>query len=287
MAVKYEKFYSWIVLLGILLAVSLLMVGSLRAQEKIMDLETSAGRLRITAIGHGSLMFEFGDVLIHVDPYSRAGDYANLPKADQIWITHAHPDHLDLVAIDQIKKEGTLFVADPESAEKLGDSGVIVMQNWDKRDIDGIAMEAQYDSLSGATPFGGFEIIPVIPDKRDIDGITIEAVPAYNLVREREPGVKFHPKGWGNGYVATFGDKRVYIAGDTENIPEMAYLGLIDVAFIPIDGRYTMSPEEAVGCIKVISPKVVIPYHQGQSDPNVIAELLKGSSIEVRVLPLP
>ena len=181
-------------------------------------------------------------------------------------------------AIDQIKKEGTLFVADPESAEKLGDSRVIVMQNGDKRDID--------------------------------DRITIEAVPAYNLVREREPGVKFHPKGWGNGYVATFGDKRVYIAGDTESIPEMASLAPIDVpyiletyyayyvqssrvrapidvAFIPIDGSYTMSPEEAVGCIKVISPRVVIPYHQRQSDPNVVAELLKGSGIEVRVLPLP
>ena len=255
MAVKCEKFYSWIVLLGILLAASLLMVGSLRAQEKIMDFETSAGRLRITAIGHGSLMLEFGDVLIHVDPYSRAGDYASLPKADQIWITHAHPDHLDLVAIDQIKKEGTLFVADPESAEKLGDGRVIAMQNGDKRDIEG--------------------------------GITIEAVPAYNLVRERGPGVKFHPKGWGNGYVATFGDKRVYIAGDTEANPGMSSLGPIDVAFIPIDGSYTMSPEDAVGCIKVISPRVVIPYHQFQSDPNVVAELLKGSGIEVRVLPLP
>ncbi len=255
MAVKCEKFYSWIVLLGVLLAVSLLMVGSLRAQEKIMDFETSAGPLRITAIGHGSLMLEFGDVLIHVDPYSRAGDYASLPKADQIWITHAHPDHLDLVAIDQIKKEGTLFVADPESAEKLGDSGVIVMQNGDKRDIEG--------------------------------GITIEAVPAYNLVRERQPGVKFHPKGWGNGYVATFGDKRVYIAGDTEANPGMSSLAPIDVAFIPIDGSYTMSPEEAVGCIKVIFPRVVIPYHQLQSDPNLVAELLKGSGIEVRVLPLP
>lgn len=255
MAVKWEKFYFWIVLLGILLAASLLMVGSLAAQEKIMDLETSAGPLRITTIGHGSLMLEFGDVLIHVDPYSRAGDYANLPKADQIWITHAHPDHLDLVAIDQIKKEGTLFVADPESAEKLGDSRVIAMQNGDKRDIEG--------------------------------GITIEAVPAYNLVRERGPGVKFHPKGWGNGYVATFGDKRVYIAGDTEANPGMSSLAPIDVAFIPIDGRYTMSPEEAVGCIKVISPRVVIPYHQFQSDPNLVVELLKGSGIEVRVLPLP
>jgi len=250
MAVKWERSYSWVVLLGILLAVSLLTVGSLRAQEKIMDFETSAGRLRITAIGHGSLMLEFGDVLIHVDPYSRAGDYASLPKADQIWITHAHPDHLDPVAIDQIKKEGTLFVADPESAEKLGDSRVIAMQNGDKRDIEG--------------------------------GITIEAVPAYNLVRERGPGVKFHPKGWGNGYVATFGDKRVYIAGDTESIPEMASLAPIDVpyiletyyayyvqssrvrapidvAFIPIDGRYTMSPEEAVGClVRILSKNTIL-----------------------------
>jgi len=255
MAVKWERTCSWIVLGGILLIASLLTVGSLAAQEKVMNLETSAGPLRITGIGHGSLMLEFGDVLIHVDPYSGAGDYASLPKADQVWITHAHRDHLDPAAIDQIRKEGTLFVADPESVEKLGDSRVIAMKNGDKRNIDG--------------------------------GIAIEAVPAYNLVRERQPGVKFHPKGSGNGYVATFGDKRIYIAGDTEANPGMASLAPIDVAFIPIDGNYTMSPEEAVGCIKVISPRMVVPYHQFQSDPNVVAELLKGSGIEVRVWAMP
>ncbi|MFQ5795643.1 MAG: MBL fold metallo-hydrolase [Candidatus Bipolaricaulia bacterium] len=199
----------------------------------------------LTGIFLGASLLMVGD---------RVGDYSTFPKADQIWITHPHRDHLDPTAIDQIKKEGTLFVADPQSAESLKETRVIVMQNG---------------------------------DEQEIDGIFIEAVPAYNLVRERQPGVKYHPKGLYNGYVATFGDKRVYIAGDTECIPEMASLGPIDVAFIPINLPFTMPPEEAVGCIKVIAPTVAIPYHQGQSDPNVVAELLEGSGIEVRTLPLP
>jgi L-ascorbate metabolism protein UlaG (beta-lactamase superfamily) len=113
-------------------------------------------------------------------------------------------------------------------------------------------------------------------------------VPAYNMVRERSPGVKFHPKGEGNGYIIAFADKRVYIAGDTECIPEMKELENIDIAFIPINLPYTMPPEEAAECIKHFRPRIVYPYHQGESDPKILADLLKDEKdIEVRILELP
>lgn len=214
---------------------------------------TRQGPLEVTPLGHASLLFKFNSQVIHVDPFSSQADYASLPKADQIWITHDHGDHLDAKAISQIRKDGTHILADPRSAEKL-DDGVTVLRNG---------------------------------DRRTVGGVEIEAVPAYNLVQERAPGQKYHPKGWYNGYVADFGGFRVYIAGDTEAIPEMGDLGPIDLAFIPINLPFTMPLEEAVGAIKVISPKRVIPYHQGQSNPAEVARLLTGSGIEVIVLALP
>jgi len=219
-----------------------------------LEFETGAGRLTIHPIGHGSLYFAFNDVTIHVDPYSRAGDYSVLPKADQIWITHDHGDHLDLRAIEAISTPETAIIADGVSAGKIDRPNVIALANG---------------------------------ETIELGGVRLEAVPAYNLVRERSPGQKFHPEGMYNGYIATFGDFRVYIAGDTECFPEMKAFGPIDVAFIPINLPFTMSPEEAVGCIKVIAPKIVVPYHQGNSDPNVVADGLAGSGIEVIVLPLP
>jgi L-ascorbate metabolism protein UlaG (beta-lactamase superfamily) len=115
-------------------------------------------------------------------------------------------------------------------------------------------------------------------DTRDFRGIKIEAVPAYNL------SAAFHPKGRGNGYVLTFGDKRVYVAGDTENIPEMAALKDIDVAFLPMNLPYTMTPEMVAAAAKVIRPKILYPYHFGDTDTSKLVALLKDEKgIEVRV----
>lgn len=238
------------VVLGLLLLASV----SPALAEAPLEFETSAGSLVIRPVGHGSLYFSFNGLTIHVDPWSSVADYSTLPKADQIWITHEHPDHLDRTAIDAVRTDATVIAADRASAGRLSDLNVIALANG---------------------------------ETIELDGIVLEAVPAYNLVRERAPGQKYHPKGMYNGYVANFGDFRVYIAGDTECIPEMKELGPIDVAFIPINLPFTMPPEEAVGCIKVISPKVVVPYHQGNSDPNVVAAALEGSGIEAVVLPLP
>ena len=231
-----------------------LIVASAAGAQEALTFDTGEGTLTVHTVGHGSLYFIYRDQVIHVDPYARVADYVALPKADQIWITHDHGDHLDLSAIDAVATAETLIIADGRSAERLAGRNVVVLQNG---------------------------------ERHTAGGVTVEAVPAYNLVRERAPGQKYHPKGDYNGYVGNFGSFRVYIAGDTECFPEMRDLGAIDLAFIPINLPFTMTPEEAVGCIKVIAPKVVVPYHQGDSDPNVVAEGLKGSGIEVIVRPLP
>ncbi len=161
-------------------------------------IKTSAGDLVLTFIGHGSLMLRQGGKVIHVDPVGREADYSKLPKADLVLVTHEHGDHLDPAAIQAIRKEGTRVLVSPSCAGKI--TGAEVMKNGDVRE------EA---------------------------GFRIEAVPAYNLVHVRAPGQPFHPKGAGNGYVITFGGKRVYVAGDTENTPEMKALRGIDVASCP------------------------------------------------------
>ncbi len=112
-------------------------------------------------------------------------------------------------------------------------------------------------------------------------GIQVEAVPAYNLEKA------FHPKGVGNGYVIHFGDKKVYVAGDTENVPEMANLKNIDIAFLPMNLPYTMTPEMVVDAVKLFHPKILYPYHFGSTDTNQLLELMKnvpGTEVRIRKL---
>ena len=121
-------------------------------------------------------------------------------------------------------------------------------------------------------------------DVESVGGLTIEAVPAYNLVHMRSEGVPYHPKGIGNGYVITFGDKRVYVAGDTENIPEMKNLKNIDYAFLPMNLPYTMTPEMVADAAKAFKPTVLYPYHFGDTDTARLVALMKDTpEVEVRV----
>ena len=212
-------------------------------------LPTSAGDLKITFIGHASLMFEFGGKVIYNDPVGEYGDYSKLPKADLILVGHEHGDHFDLKTITQISKSGTKVVLSPVCAAKQK---------------DGIALK----NGEGTTVYG----------------IRIEAVPAYNLVHMRSPGVPFHAKGVGNGYILTFGDKRIYIAGDTENIPEMKGLGRIDVAFLPMNLPYTMTPEMAADAARMVRPAILYPYHTTDTDTSKLQPLLKDEkAIEIRI----
>ena len=224
---------------------------SAMAQEKFETdvIKTSAGDLKITFLGHGSLMFSFGGKVIHVDPYSSVADYTQLPKADLILICHEHQDHLDPKALGAIRTEKTVVVANPTAGKQVERS--LVMKNG---------------------------------DARTVEGLKIEAVPAYNVVHKRNTGEPFHPEGVGNGYIITFGDKRVYVAGDTENIPEMKQLKDIAVAFLPMNLPYTMTPEMAADAARAFNPKILYPYHYGETDTSKLVSLLKGiPGIEVRI----
>ena len=212
-------------------------------------IKTSAGDLKIIFIGHGTLMFTFNGKTIHVDPVGREADYTDMPRADIILLTHEHGDHLDTKVIKILQKDGTDLVLTQACAERV--DGGITMKNG---------------------------------DVKTVQGLRIKAVPAYNIVHMRSAGNPFHPKGRGNGYVITFGDKRVYVAGDTENTPEMKQIKNIDVAFLPMNLPYTMSPEMVADAAKAFKPKILYPYHYGQTDPNKLVDLLKDSEgIEVRI----
>ncbi|UCF60378.1 MAG: MBL fold metallo-hydrolase [Anaerolineaceae bacterium] len=210
---------------------------------------TSAGDLKITFLGHGTLMLNFNGKVIHVDPFSRVADYSVLPKADLVLITHEHRDHMDPDALAFVRTEETEVILTETCAQQV-ESG-IVMRNGDV-----------HTAL----------------------GIKIEAVPAYNIVHKRETGQPFHPKGIGNGYIMTFGDKRVYVAGDTENIPEMSGLRDVDIAFLPMNLPYTMTPEMVADAAKAIQPKILYPYHFSDTDTSKIVDLLSEQPvIEVRI----
>jgi L-ascorbate metabolism protein UlaG (beta-lactamase superfamily) len=121
-------------------------------------------------------------------------------------------------------------------------------------------------------------------DVKTVAGLKVEAVPAYNVVHMRSPGQPFHPKGAGNGYVLTFGKTRVYVAGDTENVPEMADLRDVAIAFLPMNLPYTMTPEMVADAVRTIKPKIVYPYHFGKTDTSKLVALLKDAKgVEVRI----
>jgi L-ascorbate metabolism protein UlaG (beta-lactamase superfamily) len=177
-----------------------------------------------------------------------APDFSKVPKADIVLITDIHEDHLDKANLAKVRKPGSTVIIPGAASAEVKDG--VVMKNGETKKVG---------------PF------------------TIEAVPMYNMKRGPAPGQYFHDKGRGNGYIVTYGGLRVYLAGDTEGIPEMRALKNIDVAFIPMILPYTMSPEEAADAVKAFHPKVVYPYHYGMSDLKVFESGLKGTGIDVRL----
>lgn len=235
-----------------LAATTVLALGAALAQEPL-TFESSLGEVAIFPLGHGSLRIEAAGVVIHVDPWSNVADYSLQPDADLVLVTHAHPDHFDPAALEQVAAAGTVFVMDATSAGRFA---------------------GEATALANGETF-------------EFAGITVTAVPAYNLVRTRDGGDPYHPQGQFNGYLLDFGDLRVHVAGDTECVPELAELGDVDVSFLPINLPFTMPPEEAAECYRTIAPAVAVPYHQGDSDPQVVADLLADTDIDVTVLALP
>ena len=182
---------------------------------------------RIHWLGHDAFRID-GPEIIYLDPY-RLG--AGNPTADVILITHDHSDHCSPGDIDKIRGDDTAIVTVAASAAKL-DGDILIVKPGDSVTVKGIG---------------------------------VQAVAAYNVNKFPSPGVPFHPKESGHvGFILTLDGHRVYHAGDTDHIPEMADLGEIDIALLPVSGTYVMTADEAVEAAATINPEVAIPMHVGR-----------------------
>jgi len=233
---------------------ALLPAFALAQGKKPVDvIHTGAGDVSITFLGHASLMLQWRGKVIQVDPWSKQTDYAALPKADLVLVTHEHFDHLDALAVQAVSKPGTVVGSSLKASAAL--KGAVTLRNG---------------------------------ESKELAGIRVDAVPAYNRVHMRSGSEPFHPRGQGNGYVLHFGSTRVYIAGDTEDIPEMAALKGVDVAFLPVNLPYTMDIDMLAHAAELLRPKVLYPYHTGDTDMNAVAARLKAvSGVETRIRPMP
>jgi L-ascorbate metabolism protein UlaG (beta-lactamase superfamily) len=222
---------------------------------------TPAGDVTLTPIHHATLLLRVGGKAIYFDPAAADASYEGLPKADYVFVTDIHGDHMDPTGLAKVKKDDTIIVAPPAVNEKM--PAGVVMKNGDTHD------------------FGMFKV---------------EAVPMYNLTRGPSAGQLFHDKGRGNGYVLTFAKasatagaagvgavSRFYVSGDTECTPEMKALKAIDVAFVCMNVPYTMPPSEAATCVSAFKPKVLFPFHyKGSNLDELTAAIKPGSGVDVR-----
>lgn len=209
---------------------------------------TSEGDVIIHPVGHASLVLQFGDHVIYVDPAKQ--DFSGLPAPTGILVTHEHGDHFD-----------------GPSLEKLAGDKAAIMTN------EAVAAKLPESLKARALPLGN-------GGSGELDGIPVAAVAAYNTTEDRK---QYHPQGRDNGYVLTLGDKKIYVAGDTEDTPEMRALTGIDVAFLPMNLPYTMSIEQAADAVKAFKPGIVYPYHYRGSDTAKFKELV-GDAAEVRLV---
>lgn len=212
--------------------------------------QTKSGKtVRFHALMHASIRIEYDGKEIEVDPVlklrERTVDYSAMPKADYIFVTHEHPDHFDQAAIKTLTGDKTQLVTNRRCRDMLGYG--TVMANGDRLQV--------------------------------AEDFTVEAVPAYNTT---EANKKFHPRGRDNGFILTIDGLRIYVAGDTENIPEMAAIRDIDIAFLPCNQPFTMTPDQLVKAAKMVKPKVLFPYHYGDTDVSGLPKLL-GNEMDVRV----
>lgn len=218
------------------------------ALAQTQSFATSAGQVKITPIYHATARIEAGADTIYIDPAKPAKVEAG-PKADLILITDIHGDHMDAADITALSKEGTTVIA-PAAVQKT-------------------ITQAKVLANGQTTSWKKWKIT---------------AVPMYNINHNQPSGQPYHDKGRGNGYVLNYGGKNFYFAGDTEGTPEMRALKNIDVAFIPMNLPYTMTPAEAADAVKAFKPKVAIPYHYKGQDVEVFKKALEGSGVEVRLL---
>jgi L-ascorbate metabolism protein UlaG (beta-lactamase superfamily) len=215
-------------------------------------IESAAGPIVVHPVDHASMVLEFGGKVIYVDAVGGRDRYAGLPPPDAFLITHAHGDHFDLPTIEGVLGGRTVpLLTNYEIPEKLPErfkAGTTVLRNG---------------------------------ERGELLRIVVEAIPAYNTAPERQ---KYHAPGVGNGYVLSFGGKRVYVAGDGEDTPEMKALERIDVAFLPMNQPYTMTIDQALAAVTAFKPRIVYPIHYKGTDPAELVSLLPpDSGVEVRL----
>jgi len=234
--------------------IAIFVVSAVHSQPLKGDrINTQAGDLTIHPIIHGTFALEWNGIIIYNDPYGGAEKFEEIPDADLILITDIHGDHLDLKTLDALNTTKAIFIVPQAVADKMP--------------------ESYKDQL----------ILLVNGEESEVKDIKIEAVPMYNLPEEEDSR---HTKGRGNGYILTIGGKRIYISGDTEDIPEMRMLKDIDVAFVCMNLPYTMDVEQAASAVLEFKPKVVYPFHyrgkDGLADVDLFKSLVsKDPSIEV------
>jgi L-ascorbate metabolism protein UlaG (beta-lactamase superfamily) len=215
---------------------------------------TGGGDIAVHPVRHASFVMETPVGTIYSDPVGEASAYADLPAPDLILVTHEHGDHFNAETLAALAGENTQIITNPAVFAMLPDD---------------LKAKASEIANGGST---------------DFNGLTIDAIPAYNMTEDRK---QFHPEGRDNGYVLSFDGFRVYISGDTEDIPEMRALENIDLAFLCMNLPFTMDAEHAASAVAEFKPKFVYPYHyqgrdDGTQDPEEFAQLV-GDAAEVKL----
>jgi L-ascorbate metabolism protein UlaG (beta-lactamase superfamily) len=250
---RYSRRYTLQLGAGTLAGAALTMVLPMRARAQATGGDSypvEGGEIVIRPVEHASLVMTTPGMVIYADPVGGAGAYQGLPPPDLILITHEHGDHFDAETLAAIAGENTRLLTNPA--------------------VHGM-LPADLQAKATAIANG---------ESTTANDVGIEAIPAYNTTPDR---LQYHPEGRDNGYVLTIGDRRVYIAGDTEDIPEMRALAGIDIAFVPMNLPYTMTVQQAASGVAAFAPAVVYPYHYAESDVAEFARLVAESGAPTEV----
>jgi L-ascorbate metabolism protein UlaG (beta-lactamase superfamily) len=207
--------------------------------------------IEIFPIEHASFVMRVPGMVIYNDPVGGAGLYEGQPAPQLILVTHQHSDHYDAPTLEALAAGGVPLLTNPAVYEMLPES-----------------LKGQATAIANG-------------ESTTAGDIGIEAILAYNLTADR---LQYHPQGRDNGYVLTIGSNRVYIAGDTEDIPEMRALTGIDIAFVPMNLPYTMTIEQAASAVAEFQPRIVYPYHYGESDVQGFKSLVDASGAGTEVI---
>lgn len=215
--------------------------------------ETPAGPVTVHPVDHASIVFETPVGVIYVDPVGEVATYEDMPSPDLVLITHEHGDHYNVDVLNAVVTDSTMLITNPAVFDMLPET-----------------LKAKASAMANG-------------DSTEMGGVSIDAIPAHNLTADR---MNFHPVGRDNGYVIGLEGFRIYVSGDTEDVPEMRSLENIDLAFVCMNLPFTMDKEAAASAVAEFAPTYVYPYHyrgrgDGTQDPREFAALV-GDGIEVK-----